>query len=65
MSQKKIRQLQNKNSRILSHRRIVLVITAGQVVELEELLEVQLVLFYLEVDGVNFLLHGRDGLLHR
>jgi hypothetical protein len=57
MSKKKIRQLQNKkkNSSILSHWRIILVITTGQVVELEALPE---------VDGVNLLLHGRDGLLH-
>jgi hypothetical protein len=33
-------------------------------VELEALPEVQLVLLYPEVDGVNLLLHGRDGLLH-
>jgi hypothetical protein len=65
MSQRKIRQLQNKNSRILGHWRIVLVITAGRVVELEALPEVQLVLLYPEVDGVNLLLHGRYGLLHR
>jgi len=64
MSQRKIRQLQNKNSWILGHRRIVLVITAGWVVELEALPEVQLVLLYPEVDGVNLLLHGRDRLLH-
>jgi hypothetical protein len=33
-------------------------------VELEALPEVQLVFLYPEVDGVNLLLHGRDGLLH-
>jgi hypothetical protein len=33
------------------------------VVELEALLEVQLVLLYPEVDGVNLLLYGRDGQL--
>jgi hypothetical protein len=32
--------------------------------ELEALPEVQLVLLYPEVNGVNLLLHGRDGLLH-
>jgi hypothetical protein len=34
------------------------------VVELEALLEIQLVLLYPEVNGVNLLLYGRDGLLH-
>jgi hypothetical protein len=33
------------------------------VVELETLPEVQLVLLYTEVNGVNLLLHDRDGLL--
>jgi hypothetical protein len=32
--------------------------------ELEALLEVKLVLLYPEVNGVNLLLHGRNGLLH-
>jgi hypothetical protein len=32
--------------------------------ELETFLEVNLVLLYMEVNGVNLLLHGRDGLLH-
>jgi hypothetical protein len=49
---------------MLSHRCIILVITAGRMVELEALPEVELVLMYQEVDGVNLLLHGRDGLLH-
>jgi hypothetical protein len=33
-------------------------------VELEAFLEVQLILLYPEVDGVNLMLYGRDGLLH-
>jgi hypothetical protein len=55
---------QKRSSSILGHWRIVLVITAGRVVELEALPKVQLVLLYPEVNGVNLLLHGRDGLLH-
>jgi hypothetical protein len=65
MSQNQIRQLQKKrNSRILDYRYIVLVITTGRVVELKALPEAQLVLLYQKVNGVNLLLHGRDGLLH-
>jgi hypothetical protein len=66
MSQKLKRQLQNTKktqaSSAIGH--IFLVITTGWVVELEALLEVQLVLLYAEVNGVNLLLHGRDGLMH-
>jgi hypothetical protein len=61
---KKIATKQKEKSSILGHRRIVLVIIAERVVELEALLEVQLILLYSKVDGVNLLLHGRDGLLH-
>jgi hypothetical protein len=39
-------------------------ITAGWVMELETLPEIQLILLNTEVDGVNRLLHGRNGLLH-
>jgi hypothetical protein len=48
----------------LGHQRIILIVTAGRMMELEALLKVQLVLLYPEVNGVNLLLHGRDGLLH-
>jgi hypothetical protein len=66
MSQKKNKQQQQNKirSRSLYHRRIILIITAGWVMELEALPEVQLVLLYTEVNGVNLLLHGRDGLQH-
>jgi len=42
----------------------LLVITVGRVMELETLLEIQLILLQTEVNRVNLLLHGRDGLLH-
>jgi hypothetical protein len=59
---------QKKNSIILCHRcsprRIILIVTAGRMMELETLPEVQLVLLYSQVDGVHLLLHSSDGLLH-
>jgi hypothetical protein len=67
---KKKRQLNKKegNSIILCHRhsprRIILIVTAGRMMELETLSEIQLVLLYTQIDGVHLLLHGGDGLLH-
>jgi hypothetical protein len=48
----------------LGHWRIILIVIAGRMMKLETLPEVQLVLLYSEVNGVNLLLYGRDGLLH-
>jgi len=59
-----ITPMSQKQSGRISHRCIVLVITAGRVVELKTLPEVQLVLLYTKVNGMNLLLHDRDGLLH-
>jgi len=47
---------QKKNSRCISHRRIVLIIIAGQMMMPETLLDVQLTLLHPEVDQVNLLL---------
>jgi len=50
----------------LIHRRICLVITAtaGWMMVLETLSDVQLSLLHTEVDRVNLLLYSRNGLLH-
>jgi len=60
----------NKNkhhikSIIISHGCIILIITAGQMMVLETLLDVQLALLHMEVNRVNLLLHSRNSQLHR
>jgi hypothetical protein len=52
-----------ENSGCICHWCIVLFITAGRMVELEIVPEIQLILLHTEVNRVNLLLHGRDGLL--
>jgi hypothetical protein len=49
----------------LSHRWMILVITARRMMVLETLLDVQLALLYTEIDKVNLLLHRVNTLLHR
>jgi hypothetical protein len=59
---------QKKNSIILYHRcsptRIILIVTTGRMMELKAFPKIQLILLNPEIDGVNRLLHGHDGLLH-
>jgi hypothetical protein len=55
-------QAQNKSSH-LSHRRIILIITAGWMMALETPLDVQLALLHMEVNRVNLLLHRSKALL--
>jgi chorismate-pyruvate lyase len=55
MSQKQ-QSKKKKKSRRISHRRINLIITAGQMMMPETFLDVQLALFHLEIDQVNLLL---------
>jgi hypothetical protein len=45
-----------KKSRCISHRRIILIITAGRMMMLETLRDVQLALLHTKVDRVNLLL---------
>jgi hypothetical protein len=52
------------NSSSLCHRRIIFIVTAGWMMELETLSEVNLVLLYTEVNGVNLLLHGTHAPLY-
>jgi hypothetical protein len=65
MSQNTSKTIRRENkSGCICHRCIVLIITTGRVMELETLQEINLVLLYMDINGVNLLLHCRDGLLH-
>jgi ABC-type uncharacterized transport system permease subunit len=55
---------EKKKSGCICHRCIVLVITAGGVMMLETLLNVQLALLHSEVDQMNLLLQRRKIQLH-